>query len=65
MVVIQWIPSHTNVLGNEMADLLAKNACGYDIVTFLAVELEKLLVTVRQNIMLTRIHLFYKDCLLV
>ena len=51
IVVIQWIPSHTNVHGNEMADLLAKNACEYDVVTFLVMELEELFVTARQNIM--------------
>ena len=34
-IVLQWIPSHRGIVGNNIADLVAKEACSYSNVTFL------------------------------
>ena len=37
-VVLQWIPSHKGIIGNNIVDQVAKNACSYE--TFTQVQLE-------------------------
>ena len=34
-IVLQWIPSHRGIVGNNIADLVAKEACSYSNTTFL------------------------------
>ena len=34
-IVIQWIPSHRGIIGNNIADQVAKEACSYNITTYL------------------------------
>ena len=32
-IALQWIPSHRGIVGNNIADQVAKEACSYHIVT--------------------------------
>ena len=34
-LVLQWIPSHCGIVGNDVVDLAAKNACSYNEITIL------------------------------
>ena len=34
-IVLQWIPSHRGIVGNNIADLIAKEACSYNTTTSL------------------------------
>ena len=49
-IILQWIPSHSDLLGNDFADQVAKNACEYDVVTPLPLEYEELLLDTRVSI---------------
>ena len=49
-VVLQWIPSHSGIFGNELADSLAKNACNYSVITDLSLELDEYLSLVRKTL---------------
>ena len=49
-IVLQWIPSHAGLPGNELADLMAKNACEYEEITYLPLEIDELIPLARTHI---------------
>ena len=34
-IVLQWVPSHRGIVGNDIADIIAKEACSYENITYL------------------------------
>lgn len=59
-VAIQWIPSHVNIRGNEIADSLAKHAIDGTI-TISNVILIKDAFVILNNKLLEKVNLWYRD----
>ena len=49
-IVIQWIPSHTGIHGNELVDALAKNACNYNEITYSEFEFEEYISIAKRSL---------------
>ena len=59
-VCFQWVPAHCGIMGNEVADCLARNAVNYDEITHLEFEVKENISLVKRSVRewwLTRVGL--------
>ena len=57
-MVLQWIPSHRRIVGNDIADLIAKEACSYNNTIFLPLIYRDMLNLLNHKIFNNRIELW-------
>ena len=55
-IVLQWIPSHKGIIGNNVADQVAKNACSYESLTTIPYEYKDSLNLVNESLSKVRQH---------
>ena len=53
-IVLQWIPSHKGIIGNNIVDQVAKAACSYETITFVPFEYKDILSLINSNIFAAR-----------
>ena len=49
-IVLQWIPSHKGIVGNNIVDQVAKSACSYETVTNIPIVYNDLVRLVNERI---------------
>ena len=54
-IVLQWIPSHKGIIGNNIVDQIAKTACTYDTITHVPLEYNDVLKLVNENLYAARL----------
>ena len=55
-IVLQWIPSHKGIIGNNIVDHIAKTACSYETITHVPFEYKDLLKLVNGNFYTARLN---------
>ena len=58
-IVLQWIPSHRGIVGNNIADLIAKEACSYNTTTSLPLIYKDYLNLLSNKIFNNKIELWH------
>ena len=55
-IVLQWIPSHKGIIGNNIVDQIAKTACSYETITHVPLEYIDVLKLVNGNLYAARLN---------
>ena len=53
-IVLQWIPSHKGIIGNNIVDQVAKKACTYETLTIVPYEYKDTLNLVNESLFKVR-----------
>ena len=48
-IVLQWIPSHRGIVGNNIVDQVAKEACSYNTITYLPLVFSDFINILKKN----------------